>query len=164
MSGVGSTRKLAWAALALVAAIAASGAPGATQSVAPCRAAVRHDVIPVWARAGFSGPRPRVPYVLGRSGRIVAILFGYPLRSPPAADRNNKILWVPRTLAKVPAALWIRAQRMQGARAVGAPVGRVLRGGPGPSIVDLPAAGCWRLKLTWSGRSDTLDLVYGAGG
>ncbi|MDM4780918.1 MULTISPECIES: hypothetical protein [unclassified Micromonospora] len=33
-------------------------------------------------------------------------------------------------------------------------------GWPGPSIVDLPAAGCWRLRLDWSGRTDMIDLVY----
>jgi len=41
-------------------------------------------------------------------------------------------------------------------------------GGPGPSIIDLPATGCWRFTLTWStfglssGPSfrDTLDLRY----
>jgi hypothetical protein len=40
------------------------------------------------------------------------------------------------------------------------PVRRTVAGGPGPSIVDLPAAGCWRLALTWSGHTDTMDLVY----
>jgi hypothetical protein len=122
---------------------------------------VRHNVIPVWARAGFSGPEPRVPYVLGRSGRIVAIVFGFPLRYPPASDRNNKILWVSRTPAKAPAALWIRAVQMDGTRTLGPPQRRIVAGGPGPSIVDLPAAGCWRVTLTWSGRKDSLDLEYG---
>jgi hypothetical protein len=116
------------------------------------------------ARDGFSEARPRVPHVLGRSGRIAAIVFGYPLRSPPAPGRNNKILWVSRSQADAPASLWIRAQRMDGARRVGTPVSRIVRGGPGPSLVDLPEAGCWRLTLTWSGRTDTLDLAYGTGG
>jgi hypothetical protein len=43
---------------------------------------------------------------------------------------------------------------------VGAPVRRIIKTGPGPSYVDAPSAGCWRLTLTWSGRSDTLDLAY----
>jgi hypothetical protein len=104
-----------------------------------------------------------VPHVLGRSGRIVAIAFGYPLRSPPSARRSNKILWVPRRTPGAAAAMWIRAQRMEGARRVGVPFIRVVPGGPGPSIVNLPQPGCWRLTLTWSGQSDTLDLAYGAG-
>jgi len=33
-------------------------------------------------------------------------------------------------------------------------------GGPGPSIVDLPAPGCWTLHLTWSGHTDELKLRY----
>jgi hypothetical protein len=32
--------------------------------------------------------------------------------------------------------------------------------GTGPSIIDVPAAGCWRLTFSWSGRRDTLDLNY----
>jgi hypothetical protein len=56
---------------------------------------------------------------------------------------------------------------MQGSELLGKPVMRQVTGGPGPSIVDLPAAGCWRLTLTWRqdpGRRqvrDTLDLAYG---
>jgi hypothetical protein len=49
---------------------------------------------------------------------------------------------------------------MTGTHAVGHPVTRVVVGGPGPSIIDLPAAGCWRVSLAWSGRTDTLDLQY----
>ena len=152
----------------IVAAVAAlSLAPGAssgpTMTTAPCHVAVATGVLPVWARAGFSDPRPRIPHVLGRSGLVVAILFGYPLRSPAALDRNNKILWVSRTLPGTAAALWIEAQRMEGRAAVGKPVGRIVRGGPGPSIVDMPSPGCWRLTLSWSGRRETLDLAWGSG-
>lgn len=151
-----------WVVLVALAAVAyvLAGPYAGAAGVQPCRSAVRHDVIPVWARAGFSGPKPRVPYVLGRSERIVAIVFGYPLGYPPARGRNNKILWVSRTAAKAPAGLWIRAVRMDGTRTIGAPVRRIVADGPGPSIVDLPAAGCWRLTLTWSGRKDSLDLEY----
>jgi hypothetical protein len=49
---------------------------------------------------------------------------------------------------------------MVGARSVGKPVTRVVDGGPGPSIIDLPAAGCWRLDLKWAGHADTLDVRY----
>ena len=101
-----------------------------------------------------------MPHVLGRSGDIVAIIFGYPLLSPPSAKRNNKILWVSRTPLKPLSDLRISAQRMNTQGKVGRPVARVVRGGPGPSIIDLPAPGCWRLTLRWSGRSDQLDLEY----
>jgi hypothetical protein len=46
---------------------------------------------------------------------------------------------------------------------VGAPVTRKVSGGPGPSIVNLPSPGCWRLTLRWSGRADSLDLSYRGG-
>ena len=86
-------------------------------------------------------------------------------RSPPAPGRNNKILWVPRTLAKAPSALWIRAQRMTGGDAVGAPVRRVvLRRSRDPHWSTCPGPGCWRLTLSWSGRTDSLDLAYGRRG
>jgi hypothetical protein len=131
-----------------------------TVSTTPCSPAVHHDVLPVWMRGGFSGATPRVPYVLGEHGLIGGVLFGSPLNAPPAQNKNNKILWVPRHFSKGVAALWIRMQKMDGAQLVGAPVRRIIASGPGPSYVDAPSAGCWRLTLTWSGRRDTLDLAY----
>ncbi len=157
-----------WVLLPVAMAVAATAfVPGARSTGAaaarPCRAQVSNAVLPVWARGGFSGPKPSLPHVFGESGRIVGILFGYPLRSPVGPNRNNKILWVSRTRPKTAAALWIRAQRMDGDQPAGAPIGQIVRGGPGPSIVDVPQAGCWRLTLSWSGRTDTLDLAYSAG-
>jgi hypothetical protein len=129
-------------------------------AAAPCSPRLQTGVLPVWARTGFSDPKPRIAHVPGASGRIVAILFGYPLHAPPARNRNNKILWAARLPTDPGSDLRIRAQRMVGSRAVGAAVARRVRGGPGPSIVDLPSAGCWRLTLRWSGRVDSLDLAY----
>ena len=117
-------------------------------------------MLPPWARTGFSDPRPRLPHVLGRSGEIAALVFGYPLRSPPLKDRGNKILWVSRRAVKPLSDLRIRAQRMDGPPSRRAP-GHARRGGrPGPSGINLPAPGCWRLTLRWSGRTDQLDLRY----
>jgi hypothetical protein len=152
----------------LVAALAASvlaaaptpAAPAAGSSVSACHSAVHKGVLPTWARTGFSDPRPKLPHVLGRSGEIAALIFGYPLRSPPGKDRANKILWVSRRTVKPLSDLRIHAQRMDGRRHVGRPVNRVVVGGPGPSGIDLPAPGCWRLTLRWSGRIDHLDLRY----
>ena len=117
-------------------------------------------VLPPWARTGFSDPRPVMPFALGRSGRIAAILFASPLESPAPRDHNNKILWVSRVPTMRQSDLRISAQRMRGGRAVGRPVPRVVENSPGPSIIDLPRAGCWRLTLRWSGRVDSLDLRY----
>jgi len=150
----------------VTAALVATSAAGSTPArrvgawAGPCHAQVRHDVLPVWMRTGFSDPRPRVPYVLGERGAIGAVLFGWPLNAPPSQHRNNKILWVPRHSRKTAAAMSIRLQLMDGDRTVGAPVRRVLPTGPGPSIVDAPSAGCWRLTLSWSGQRDRLDLRY----
>jgi hypothetical protein len=126
-----------------------------------CRAEVTVGVLPMWARAGFRDPNPQMPYVLGRAEQIAGILFGYPLRSPPRKGRNNKILWVSHVPTTPGSDLRISAQRMTGSEPVGSPVTRKVIGGPGPSIINLPAAGCWRLSLQWSGQSDKLDLRYG---
>jgi hypothetical protein len=139
-----------------------AAAPGMSSSQIaprPCEARIQMGVLPTWARGGFSEPKPRAPHVLGRAQRIVAIIFGYPLYSPPRRGRNNKILWVSRRTPDA-SALKIRAQRMNGSSPVGSPVSRKVSGGPGPSIVNLPAPGCWRLSLQWSGRADSLDLRY----
>ena len=34
------------------------------------------------------------------------------------------------------------------------------RAAPGPSIINLPAPGCWTLHLSWSGHTDQLKLHY----
>jgi hypothetical protein len=125
-----------------------------------CRPRLRRGALPEWARGGFSGRAPRAPHAVGRSREIAAIVFGDPLVSPPRKRRNNKILWVARRRADEPSDLLIRARRIEERRKVGRPVRRRVAGGPGPSIVDLPAAGCWRLTLSWSGRTDTLDVRY----
>jgi hypothetical protein len=119
-------------------------------------------VLPAWARAGFSDPRPREAHVVGRRDRIAAILFSTKnyLDSPPSADHNNKILWVSRIRTPAGRSLTIHAQLMRGTSRVGVPVNRTVIGGPGPSIINLPAAGCWRLTLRWSGWTDQLDLDY----
>jgi hypothetical protein len=151
---------LRWAA-SLIAAVAVLVVPArASPSTPACRSVVRQGVLPSWARTGFSDARPRLPHVLGRSGEIAALVFGYPLRSPPDKDRGNKILWVSRRDVRALSDLRIHAQRMDGRRRVGRAVTRVVVGGPGPSGINLPAPGCWRLTLRWSGRTDELDLQY----
>jgi len=124
-----------------------------------CRAQIEDGVLPTWARTGFSDARPRMPYALGGSGRIAAILWG-PLDSPPAANVNNKILWVSRVPVRPGSDLKIQAQRMDGTDRLGDPVTRTVTGGPGPSIINLPSPGCWRLTLRWSGWTDHIDLQY----
>jgi hypothetical protein len=144
------------------AALAASPGSGRGQRVAvsPCVSRVQRGVLPVWARAGFSSPRPTGPYVLSARGKLAALLWADPLLSPRPRDHNNKILWVSRVTTVPGSDLRISAQRMSGSTPIGAPVPRRVSGGPGPSIVNLPAPGCWRFTLRWSGQVDSIDLVY----
>lgn len=111
--------------------------------------------LPTWARTGFQPPDQAMPYVVGDRGDIAAVVFGDPLLSPPAQQRGNKILWVSR-VSQDGDPLLIEA-RLDGS---GTPVTREVPGGPGPSGVDLPEAGCWHLTLRWSGHVDTLKLRY----
>jgi hypothetical protein len=144
-------------------ALAAWPASGHSQAEARvCKSQVWRGVLPVWARRGFSNPKPRMPHVLSAAGKLTAILWADPLLSPQPKDHSNKILWVSRVKTGPYSDLLISAQRMIGSTKVGSPVGRRLRGGPGPSIINMPAAGCWRFSLRWAGQLDTLDLTYAA--
>jgi hypothetical protein len=125
-----------------------------------CHPVVDKGVLPRWARAGFSDPRPRLPHTLGRRGDIAALMFGFPLTAPPRKRVSNKILWVSRPDVRRGSDLRISAQRIYRTRRIGRPVRRRVAGGPGPSIVDLPRAGCYRMTLRWSGHVDRMDLRY----
>ncbi|MDG4839506.1 hypothetical protein O7631_23535 [Micromonospora sp. WMMD967] len=141
---------------------AAPTAGAATTVSAPtaCAARVETGSLPDWADAGFSGDA-RVPHVFGAKGDIVAVLFAHPLRQHREDGSNNKILWVAQASTTsadptAPATLVITAT-LDGTDTT---VTREVAGGPGPSIIDVPQAGCWRLDLRWSGHTDTMDLVY----
>jgi hypothetical protein len=90
-------------------------------------------------------------------GLMLAILFGTPLTAPPAADHNNKILWVAKVGAE--GAFSIDARLEGSDRRFRREIGPA----PGPSIVDLPAAGCWHLELRWGSYTDTISLRYAPG-
>ena len=126
----------------------------------PCEPWPALGVLPEWAREGFSAPEPTAIHALGRNGEIAAILFGGTLFAPPDNLISNKILWVGRDPATRFGQLVISAQRMDGSTPVGDPVERVVDGGPGPSTIDLPEAGCWRMNLRWADRTDSIDLDY----
>ena len=124
-----------------------------------CQASVARGVLPSWARTGFSDPRPRMPHAVARSGSIAALFFGDPLRFPapeapveqgpvggaPHPERRRRTCGSAHSACAAPGA-------------VGRHVIRVVRGGPGPSYLNLPAEGCWRLTLSWSRRRDELDV------
>lgn len=105
---------------------------------------------PVWARSGFTG-NGYPPHATSRSGEVVAIVFGDPLSAPPSAGHNNKILWVARDGA---AEMAVTAH-LEGTDRV------VTKEIPvGPSIVDMPAAGCWRMDLRIGARHDQIALRW----
>ena len=114
--------------------------------------------LPAWARSGFSPADAAMPHVMGEAGTIVAILWAArdALHSPPLHDRSNKILWVSRVRLAAPDPLIIRAALAGSTRTATMSV----PGGPGPSIIDLPAPGCWTFHLSWSGHTDELKLRY----
>jgi len=124
-----------------------------------CAARVVDGVLPSWARAGFSESKPRMRYELGTDHEIAAILWADPLLVPPSAMYNNKILWVSHVSTNG-SPLLMSAQRMNGSQPIGHAIRRQVMGGPGPSIINLPAAGCWRFNLRWSGHRDLLDVDY----
>jgi hypothetical protein len=154
-------------AVVVTALVTASGVVAARAAVAStepgptaCQARVPSRLLPMWARSGFSSRRPSMPYVLGENGKIAAIQWADPLRSPASTRYNNKILWVSRRPQIPGSDLQITARRLVGDALVGPLVRRAVTGGAGPSIINLPAAGCWQLGLGWSGRHDMLDLRY----
>ncbi|MGV9213599.1 hypothetical protein ACTFTM_17235 [Micromonospora sp. RB23] len=125
-----------------------------------CAGRVETGSLPDWADEGFHGDA-RMPHVFGARGEIVAVLFGHPLAQVRPDASSNKILWVARPATTSPApdastTLKITA-RLDG---TDTRVTHEVAGGPGPSIIDMPRAGCWHLDLRWAGRTDTMDLVY----
>ncbi|MFD2765513.1 hypothetical protein [Micromonospora eburnea] len=170
---MGAWRKLALGSVVVLAAGCTTpsaspgtpvGASAAASTATGCGSRIETGALPDWADAGFSGDA-RVPHVFGVRGEIVAVLFGHPLTVDRRDGVNNKILWVSRT-GPTPADPALSADLVVTATLDGTDtrVTREVDGGPGPSIIDLPRAGCWHLDLRWSGRTDTMDLVYADGG
>jgi hypothetical protein len=136
----------------------ASTAQAGTAASNGCAGQPPVSPLPVWARSGFSPADQAMPHVMGEAGNIVAILWVSrdALHSPPLHDQNNKILWVSRIPLLAPDPLVIEATLAGSTRTATVSV----PGGPGPSIIDLPAPGCWTLHLSWSGHTDELKLRY----
>ena len=96
-----------------------------------------------------------MPFVVGERGTILGVLFGQPFSAPPAPDRGNKILWVTRD--PHPAGPFTITAALGDTTTV---VTREIPDGPGPSLVDLPAPGCWHLTLAWPGHTDRVTVAY----
>ncbi|MGV8964969.1 MAG: hypothetical protein ACOH2F_01700 [Cellulomonas sp.] len=130
-------------------------APASAAVELSCEGSVETGPLPAWAQVGFTPPDQPIAHVSGESGDIVGVIFGDPLAAPPVADRNNKILWVARTGG---APLRIHAS-LNGASLA---ADREVVGGPGPSTIDMPEAGCWTFALTWGENQDRVAVRYTA--
>ena len=131
---------------------AASMSPTPASACSPLTA----KVLPTWARTGFTDPEPSMPYATSRDGKLIAIVFAQPLVSPALPDRSNKILWAasPKSTGSGPLTV---TGTLEGGTAT---TTVTVEGGPGPSIIDVPVAGCWHFDLTWGGDHDSIDLLY----
>src|SRR5215475_915773 len=119
------------------------------------------DQFPDWT--ADAGLPTGIPYAVSVEANVVAVLFGYPLRAGHNDDgRNNKILWDMRD-ARDGQPLLLTARPLAGGSAVN--FSFPANASPGeiyPSIVDVPAPGCWHMTLQWNGHTATIDLPYSA--
>jgi hypothetical protein len=133
---------------------------------APCGTTALHrGTVPAWtdpAWAESSGPPTRLHHAISARGRAAAFVFGYPLRAGVPTSPANKVLWVIRLAHRAPE-LTIRATPLHRARP-SIVVRRVHRPPAGvisiPTYVNVPSPGCWRMKITSAGYSDSLTLRY----
>lgn len=150
------------AALAVIALVSVSVwfRPAGGQAARPAGGCppLQTAVLPSWARAGFTEPEPRMPFVTSASGHMLGIVFADPLVSPALPNLGNKILWVTDDPAPAGEALHIAGVVEGGTATMQATVD----GGPGPSIIDVPTAGCWHFALTWGTHRDSIDIPYAA--
>jgi hypothetical protein len=133
---------------------AAASAQAAPWAAGPCAPRVVNTSLPTWARAGFTPPDTKMRHAVSAGGDMIAALFAYPTRAWPGEGDGSKILWISRVRQRPSSPLKIDAYRDGSQR----PVHREVTSGAGPSLIKLPEPGCWRLKLSWSGHSDTIDL------
>ena len=133
-----------------------TGASPEASAQLSCATSVTTGPLPEWAQGGFTPPDQAIAHVSGSRGDIVGVFFG-DLHAPPATDPANKILWVARVAGgggdpdlKIHATL----------NGSSVAVDRVVTGGPGPSIVDVPQPGCWTFTLSWSGHQEAVAVPY----
>jgi hypothetical protein len=151
------------AAAAVVFGVGVTGLPGhgssqtaASQVALSCATSVQTSPLPVWARDGFTPPDQPIAHVTGTGGDIVGVLFGS-LHAPTVGDQGNKILWVARVAGGAgDPDLKIHATLNGSTLAVD----RVVSGGPGPSLIDVPRAGCWTFTLSWNDHQEQVAVPY----
>ena len=144
--------------------LAAAGHPSPQASVhsfpGGCAGTVLTDAQPpLWAQGGWTNPHGRpwwVHWASGTGGTTLAYLFATQLvagSSPRTDSSNNKVLWESRD-----------SPSGAGLTVEGRPLGQsppVVTIAGGPSIVDVPTAGCWTFRLSWNANgqnSSTINL------
>lgn len=133
-----------------------SPAAPAAQPELACDTAVETSPLPVWARGGFTPPDQSIAHVTGSKGDIVGVLFGG-LHAPAGGDQANKILWV-ASVAGGAGDPDLKIHATLNGSDLG--VDRVVTGGPGPSTIDVPQAGCWTFNLSWSGHQEQVAVPF----
>jgi hypothetical protein len=110
---------------------------------------------PVWAQGGWThtkGTPWDVPWAMGTPANAVAFLFATRLVagvSPRPNGTSNKVLWVAKDAPT-------------GFAVEGRPVGKtvpVISEPGGPSIVDLPSAGCWTFRLSRVPDGESISTI-----
>jgi hypothetical protein len=154
-------RCIALILLIIITAAGCASAKSAPATAPGCASSITPRTLPTWARAGFHPPTLPMPYVMGDRGDIVAILWADrdPLHVPPLAKVRNKILWISKM---IPGGSFTPLRIQATLDGTNQAVTRQVAGGPGPSIINLPVAGCWSFNLSWSGHHDHLTLRYAA--
>jgi hypothetical protein len=114
---------------------------------------------PGWAQGGWTHTRGTpwpVRWAFGTRGDTIAYVFATQLvagGSPRRDGSNNKVLWEARDDSS-------GATVVVEGRPLSQPQPVVTIAG-GPSIVDVPTAGCWTFRLSWSANgqhSSTINL------
>jgi len=149
---------LAWACTSSAAQVHPSASIAVHTFVGGCSGTSLTDALPpVWAQGGWNQPSAPwgVPWAFGTGNNSIAYLFATQLvagASPRVDGSNNKILWEAKD--DPTATLMVE----------GRPLGQsqpVVNIAGGPSIVDVPTAGCWTFHLVWGRggqQSSTIDL------
>jgi len=98
-------------------------------------------------------------HLVGARHSISGDVFVAPLRSPPARDHNNKILW--RTRHSGGGDLFVSASLNGSAVTVHRRIQQTMTVGSAmPSIINVPEAGCWTFSLRWGRQRDVVAVRY----
>jgi hypothetical protein len=142
----------------------ASPTPAVHTFAGGCAGTVLTDAEPpAWAQGGWThtkGTPWAVPWALGTQGNTVAYVWGVPLVagvSTTATVNSNKINWESKDYPAGSSSMMVEGRPLGQTQ----PVVPIANGGP--SIVDVPTAGCWTFRLTWNANgqhSSTINLEY----